>query len=204
MSDSYSSNAFEPAGYPLFLSSEEGQPGGLTKRPILPGSYQVDPDHTLVAWTVNHMGFSLLEGMFGAAEGSITIDPDRVAKSEVRVAFNVRDLCVTTGAFAQHLKSADLFDADRFPTILFTSTEVRSIDAIRAEIIGNLTIRDINKPVTLDAHFIGAGENPMSGKLNFGFAATATIDRSDFGLGFIVPAVSNKVKLRINAAFTAA
>ena len=69
------------------------------------------------------------------------------------------------------------------------------------DITGDLTIKGVTKPVTLTVHFVGAGNNPMNKKLNFGFHATGTINRSDFGLGMAVPVVSDKVDLTINAAF---
>ena len=68
---------------------------------------------------------------------------------------------------------------------------------------GNLTIKGITKPVTQDVTFVGAGANPMTKKLNFGFRAMGTIKRSDFGRGMAVPIVSDEVKLTVNAAFTA-
>jgi polyisoprenoid-binding protein YceI len=74
----------------------------------------------------------------------------------------------------------------------------------RATITGDLTIKGITKPVTLQAEFVGAGANPMNKKLNFGFRGTGQIKRSDFGLGMAAPVVSDQVDLTINAAFQAA
>lgn len=72
-----------------------------------------------------------------------------------------------------------------------------------ARITGNLTLHGVTRPVVLDTKFVGAGDNPMTKKLNFGFAATTTIKRSDFGMDKYVPFVSDEVALEINAAFTA-
>lgn len=193
----------ELLAYQASLSNQQDQPGALNAAGVPAGRYQVDPAHTHASWVVNHMGFSLLEGMFGAVDGSIAIDFARLQESKVEVGFDVSDLSVTTSAFADHLKSADLFDVARFPRAQFVSTKIAPTGPHRAIVTGDLTIKGITKPVTLDAAFIGAGTNPMSGKLNFGFAATAIIKRSEFDLGFIVPVVSDNVKLRINAAFAA-
>ena len=96
-----------------------------------------------------------------------------------------------------------LFDAAANPTARFVSTAVTPQGATRARMTGNLTIKGITKPVTLDVTFVGAGTNPMSKKTNFGFTGTGTIKRSDFGLGYAAPVVSDDVKLMVNAAFTA-
>jgi polyisoprenoid-binding protein YceI len=184
------------------VASTPGMPGTASTK-IAAGTYQVDPAHTQVTWTVNHMGFSMLQGQFGASEGSITIDPAKPAATKVDVTFPVDQLSVTSGQFANHLKSKDFFDATAHPTARFVSTAITPRGANRASMTGNLTIKGITKPVTLDVTFVGAGTNPMSKKPNFGFMGTGTVKRSDFGLGFAAPVVSDEVKLTINAAFTA-
>jgi polyisoprenoid-binding protein YceI len=182
--------------------AQTGTPGAPNRTLVKAGTYEVDPNHTQVTWQVNHMGFSLLEGQFGASGGSITIDPARPTATRVEVTFAVDQLSTTSAGFTKHLKSKDFFDAEANPTARFESTGVR-VAGNGAVITGNLTLKGITKPVTLNATFVGAGDNPMSKKLNFGFRATGSIKRSDFGLGMAVPAVSDKVDLTINAAFAA-
>lgn len=164
------------------------------------GTYNADPNHTQVIWTVNHMGVSPLSGAFGASGGTLTIDPARPSAARVSISFNIADMSTTSGPFKHHLSTADFFDAAKFPTATFTSTSVR-VTGTRAIIRGNLTIKGITKPVTLDARFYGAARNPMSKKLNLGFSATGKIKRSDFGLGLYVPMVADDVDLRIAGAF---
>ncbi len=185
------------------IATTPQQPGQPIASRVPAGTYQVDPAHTQVSWQVNHMGFSLLEGQFGASGGSITIDPKKPVATKVDVTFNVDDLSVTSSGFVKHLKSADFFNAARYSTARFASIRIVPKGANSATMTGNLTIKDQTKPVTLDVTFVGAGDNPMSKKLNFGFRATGSIKRSDFGLGMAVPAVSDKVDLTINAAFAA-
>ncbi|WP_267351753.1 YceI family protein [Sphingomonas sp. GM_Shp_2] len=177
-------------------------PGAPVASRVTAGTYPVDAAHTQVTWQVNHMGFTMLEGQFGASDGTLTIDPARPAATTVDVTFKIDDLSVTSAAFAKHLKSADFFDVANHPTARFVSTSVKP-SGNTAVITGNLTIKGITKPVTLNATFIGAGANPMSKKLNIGFRATGSIKRSDYGLGMAVPVVSDKVDLTINAAFAA-
>ncbi|WP_298091708.1 YceI family protein [uncultured Sphingomonas sp.] len=177
-------------------------PGAPVASRVTAGTYPVDAAHTQVTWQVNHMGFTMLEGQFGASEGSLTIDPARPNATKVDVTFKIDELSVTSAAFAKHLKSADFFDVAQHPTARFVSTAVQA-SGNKARITGNLTIKGITKPVTLDATFVGAGQNPMNKKLNIGFRATGSIKRSDFGLGMAAPVVSDKVDLTINAAFAA-
>lgn len=184
------------------MAAAPAMPGAPTTR-VAAGTYQVDPAHTQVTWEVNHMGFSMLQGQFGASGGSITIDPAKPAQTKVDVTFPIADLSVTSSQFATHLKSKDFFDVAANPNARFVSTAVTPRGANRATMTGNLTIKGITKPVTLDVTFVGAGANPMTKKLNFGFRAMGTIKRSDFGLGMAVLIVSDEVKLTVNAAFTA-
>lgn len=185
------------------LATTPQMPGQPVASRVTAGTYQVDPAHTQVAWEVNHMGFSMLEGMFGASGGSLTIDPAKPAQTKLDVTFRIADMAVTTPAFAKHLQSADFFDAARFPEARFVSTAVTPKGRNAATVTGNLTIKDQTKPVTLDVTFVGAGTNPMSKKANVGFTARGTIRRSDFGVGAYAPAVSDNVKLYIHGAFTA-
>ena len=95
------------------------------------------------------------------------------------------------------------FDAAKFPEAHFTSTKVVTNDT-DATIYGNLTIKGVTKPATLQARFVGAGTNPRPpNKATIGFAATAMIKRSDFGVNFGAPIISDRVDLVINAAFEA-
>lgn len=186
------------------IATAPDQPGQPVTSRVTAGSYQVDPAHSQVAWEVNHMGFSILEGMFPVSSGSLTIDPAHPAAAKVDVTIQIDQLAVTAAPFANHLKSAEIFDAAKYPTARFVSTGVTPRGGNRATITGTLTIKGVTKPVTLDATFVGAGTNPMSKKLNVGFSATAMVKRSDFGVAIAAPVVSDTVKLHIHAAFVAA
>ena len=184
------------------LAQTAGLPGAPAKARIAAGTYKEDANHTQVTWQVNQMGFSMLEGQFGASDGSITIDPAKPNATKVEVNFAIDQLSVTSAPFAGHLKSKDFFDVATYPTAKFVSTKVVATGD-KATITGDLTLKGVTKPVVLQATFVGAGANPMNKKLNFGFRATTSIKRSDFGLATAVPVVSDKVDLTINAAFSA-
>ena len=177
-------------------------PGRPDPKLVTAGTYKVDTNHTQVTWSVNHLGFSMLQGQFGASGGQAVIDPARPAAAKIDVTFDVGQMSVTSAPFANHLKSADFFDVAKHPSARFVSRSV-ALRGTGGLVTGDLTIKGITRPVTLNATFVGAGPNPRSKKTNFGFRATGTINRSDFGLGMAAPAVSDRVDLQINAAFEA-
>ncbi len=179
-------------------------PGAPDKARVTAGNYTVDTAHTQVAWRVNHMGFSMLDGLFGATGGTATLDPKNPAATKVAIDFDIaKSLTVTSPQFAEHLQSKDFFDVANHPTAKFVSTRVQPMGD-HWMMSGNLTIKGQTKPVQLTVRFVGAGENPMNKKKNVGFTATGSIKRSDFGVGAYAPVVSDKVDLTINAAFVAA
>ena len=175
-------------------------PGKADVSRVKAGTYKVDPNHTQVAWSVDHMGFSTLFGLFGQPSGSLTIDPKEPAKAELEVTFPMKGLTVTSEKFAAHLATAELLDAAKFPEATFKSRTVVPAGE-KATIEGDLTLHGVTKPVILTASFHGAGVNPMTKAETIGFSATTTIRRSDFGLGLFAPVVSDKVELTIVGAF---
>lgn len=185
-------------------------PGSKDKAAITGGSYTVDANHTLVKWEVNHFGFSPLWGLFGQITGTMQLYPKNPAASKVDVTIPVSKMVTGVPGFTAHLlrDGKDGGKPDFFGSApadaKFVSTHVMvDEDGDEAKVHGNLTLNGITKPVTLDVDFYGAGKAPaqMGGKENVGFEAEATIKRSDFGLGYAVPLVSDEVELTIAAAF---
>jgi polyisoprenoid-binding protein YceI len=168
------------------------------------GTYQLDPSHTdvLVQWT--HFGFSQPSAQFGISEGTLTWNADDVSKSSVQVTIPVTAIDTFVDKLDEHLKSGDFFDAAKFPTATFKSTSVAAAGPNKFTVTGDLTIKDVTKPVTLDVTLNGAGEHPMLKKQAIGFSATATIKRTDFGVGAYAPNVSDDVQLRITTEGTLA
>jgi polyisoprenoid-binding protein YceI len=190
------------AATPLAAQQASPLPGQAEPARVAAGTYVIDSDHTQVSFTVDHFGFSKFTGQAGGATGTLTIDPAKPAAAKLDVTIPTTGIVTTVPALDKHLATPDFFDTAKYPTIHFVSTGVVA-QGNNAKITGNLTLHGVTKPVVLDTAFVGAGDNPMTKKLNFGFAATATIKRSDFGMDKYVPFVSDEVKLQINAAFTA-
>ena len=168
------------------------------------GTYQLDPTHTdvLAQWT--HFGFSQPSAHFGISEGALVYDAADVTKSSVQVTMPITGIDSFVDKLDEHLASGDFFDAGKFPNATFKSTSVAAAGTNKLTVTGDLTIKDITKPVTLDVTLNGAGEHPMLKKQAIGFSATATIKRTDFGVGAYAPNVSDDVQLRITTEGTLA
>jgi len=168
------------------------------------GTYALDPTHTdvLVEWT--HFGFSKPSAHFGITEGKLVYDADDVSKSSVEVTIPVTAIDTFVPKLDEHLKGADFFDAGKFPTATFKSTSVAAAGTNKLTVTGDLTVKGITKPVTLDVTLNGAGEHPMAKKQAIGFSATGTLKRTDFGVGAYAPNVSDDVQLRITTEGTLA
>ncbi len=182
------------------IGSQPATPRSASAAKVSAGRYLVDPNHTQVIWSVDHFGFNRLFGMVGSMSGSLELDPARLSETKVAIDIPLSGLTVTSPGFAKHLQAADLFDTAKFPTARFVSRQVR-VRGQAATIIGDLTLRGVTRPLTLNARFGGAGANPMNKKQTVGFSATGTLKRSEFGLGLAVPAVSDEVRLEVTAAF---
>ena len=175
-------------------------PGTPDPSRVTAGIYATDPSHTLVGWKVSHFGFNDYFGQFGDVRGTLTLDPANPSRSVVDITVPVSGLATASGGLTAHMQRADFFDMANHPEVRFVSTALEA-NGDRAVIAGNLTIRGVTRPVILSARFSGAGTNPYNRKDTVGFHATTTIKRSDFGMTYGVPLVSDDVELTISVAF---
>lgn len=159
-------------------------------------TYKLDPAHTNVIASWNHLGYSNPSASFSGVDGTLVYDAADVARSSVQVTLPMSGLNGFSEKFNAHLNSGDFFDSARFPSATFKSTKVEAIGEGRLTVTGDLTIKDITRPVVLDVTLNKRGEG-NNGGAKIGFDATATLKRTDFGLGMAVPMVSDEVKLRI-------
>jgi polyisoprenoid-binding protein YceI len=167
-------------------------------------TYDIDPSHTVVLATWNHVGYSNPSANFGGASGTITYDAQAPENSSVKVTLPLSGLDSFVAKLDEHLRGSDFFDAAKFPEATFASTSVRAVGENRFEVAGTLTIKGISKPVVLDVVLNKAGPHPMGNVPTIGFDATATVKRSDFDLAMGVPMVSDEVSLRITTEAQAA
>ena len=167
-------------------------------------SYKLDPTHTNVLASWSHFGFSHPSAHFGAVDGTLVYDEKHVAKSSVEVTLPLSGLDSFVPKLDEHLKSADFFDAEKFPAITFKSTNVEDLGGGKLRITGDLTVKGTTRPVVLAAQLNKAGDHPMTKRPTVGFDATTTIKRSEFGVGAYVPNVGDEITLRITTEASAA
>jgi polyisoprenoid-binding protein YceI len=192
---------------PLVAQQAAQKPGSNNPALVTAGSYTADPRHTLIEWQVDHFGFSPYFGLFGDVSGTLTLDPKNPAAARVDITIPVSKVVTANPGLTGHLLRAPK-EAGGKPDFFgptpadahFVSTKVVARGQT-AKVTGDLSLNGVTRPVTLDVSFYGAGK-ASSGKENLGFEARGKIKRSDFGIGFLVPLVSDEVELKIAVAFT--
>ena len=158
-------------------------------------TYTVDANHTHATFSFQHLGLSTFDGKIPAAGGTVVLDPAQKTGS-VEVTFNLEEIATGVGKFDDHLRGDDFFQVDKFPKATFKSNKITFQGDEPATIAGNLTIKDITKPVTLKVtSFNCVSKHPMAGVPACGANATASINRSDFGLTYGEGAVPDEIKL---------
>jgi polyisoprenoid-binding protein YceI len=181
------------------------KPGARDPSRVTGGTYEVDPNHTLVGWRLDHLGFSDYFGLFGNVTGTLTIDPANLSAAKVDVTIPIVPVVASQGLHDHLLRPGKDGAAPDFfgPTpqaAHFVSTSVApSVDRLGAYIVGDLTLNGHTRPVAIQASFTGAGS--MMGSEQVGFSGRALIKRSDFGLTTGIPLVSDEVELDLTAAF---
>ena len=181
-------------------------PGQKDASRVTAGTYKTDPGHSLIGWEVNHFGFNDYFGLFGDVAGTLTIAPANPNAAKVDVTIPVAKVTTASAGLTSHLLRAgkDGGKPDFFgpapADARFVSTKVVA-SGMTAKITGNLTLNGVTKEVVLDAEFTGAGNNPFNKKATIGFEAETTIKRSDFGIAYALPMVSDEVELDISVAF---
>jgi polyisoprenoid-binding protein YceI len=165
------------------------------------GTYRLEPLHTQIGFTLSHFGFSHYSGMFSGATGTLSLDPDHLTISKLEISVPVQSIQTTVPALTDELKGDQWFDAARFPAATFISTSITKTGVDTATIAGDLTLHGVTRPVTLQAHLVGSGTNPLDKAFTVGFEATGVIERSDFGIKQYLPLLGDDVALQIDAAF---
>lgn len=164
-------------------------------------TYTIDPTHTLVHFSWSHLGFSTPSADFTEVTGTILGNHDHPEKSSVEVTIPVKSLDSHVALLNEHLlESGDYFKAKEFPTVTFKSTGIRNTDKKKQtfQLLGDLTVNGITKPVVLDAKLNKAGPHPFyENAPAAGFNATTKLKRSDFGMGKYVPMVGDELDVAI-------
>lgn len=165
--------------------------------------WAIDPTHSEVSFKIKHLVISTVTGYFREFSGSITTDGEDWANGEAEFSAKIESVDTNNAQRDTHLKSDDFFNAETYPELTFKSTGVEKIDDEHYKIMGDLTIRDVTKPLELDAQYLGTADD-FYGQHKAGFEITGIINRQEYGLkwsavteaGKIV--VSNDVRLNLN------
>lgn len=181
------------------------------------GEYVSDPNHSSVEFKLHHLGLSFYTLKFKTFDATVTFDPASIAASKVSATIKAADILAgyPSDYVANHIgtkfktweddlaNSTNFLDAGKYPTITFVSTSVEPSGERSAKVTGDLTLKGVTKPVTLDVTFSGeTASHPFAKVPAIGFSATGTVKRSDFGLDYLLPAiVGDEVKIEIESDF---
>ncbi len=168
-------------------------------------TYKIDPEHTEVRFSWDHLGLSRQGGRFSSVEGKIDFDPDQPALTTAEIKIPLKSISTGIKKLDEHLTSTkDFFDVSANPAITFKSTGVRLKSDKTAEMEGELSINGVTKPVVLDVVWNFTGEHPLqsinpvyTGAYASGFSATTQIRRSDWGITRTIPYVSDELRISI-------
>lgn len=166
------------------------------------GTYALDSDHGKITWSVGHLGFSTYYGQFVNVQATLNLDPANPSASTLTATIPLTDVAPNSDGLKAHLQTPDFFDTANHPTATFRSTRivVDPSDPSEADVHGELTLRGVTRPVVMEVEFNQAGPS-MGGVYKVGFDGEATVKRSEFGVNFALPAVSDDVKLHIEGEF---
>jgi len=161
-------------------------------------SYTIDATHAHAAFRVNHLGFSHTLGQFKDITGTLEFDAENPTASAVSVTIATASVDSANEARDEHLRKADFLNVEAHPTMTFTSTNIEVTGEKTGKMTGDLTLLGVTKPVTLDVTLNQAGPHPFDpAKIVAGFSATTSINRSDYGMTYAVPAIGETVEIMI-------
>ena len=148
--------------------------------PVAMVIFNLDPAHTMVQFKVRHLGLSTVTGRFATFTGSFQLDPASGQAGNAALSIDVASINTDNDRRNAHLKSPDFFNADSFPKITFQSTSIQKLTGNKYKVNGNLTMRGVTKPVTLDGELAGTRQTPRGWLA--ALSLTGTVKRKDFGL----------------------
>jgi len=146
-----------------------------------PTTWQIDPTHSAAEFAVKHLMISTVKGRFSDVSGTVTVDDAKPGEAAVAVSINVASIDTREEKRDAHLRSADFFDAEKYPTITFKGKRITGPLDGEFKLVGDLTIRDVTREVTLEVESAGEVKDPWGG-VRAGFSASTKINRKDYGL----------------------
>jgi polyisoprenoid-binding protein YceI len=170
--------------------------------PFPAGRYRLDPQHSRIAWSVDHLGFSTYHGLIPAVGGILVIDPAHPEAARLDVAVPMGRISTLDEALDQRLRGPQFFDTGRYPTAMYHAAGLIMTGPRTARLQGDLTLCGISHPLAMNVRFERAGIDPVNGRVTLGFEGAATLRRSLFGIVAYTPLVGDDVGLDLEAEFT--
>jgi polyisoprenoid-binding protein YceI len=195
----------DAATAPETATPASGFDAGTVAVEDIAGDYALDVTHTRIGFSARHAMVTTVRGQFGEFEGTAHIDTANPAGSSAKVAIKAASISTGNADRDAHLVSADFFDAATYPEIGFVATDVKRLDASTWAVTGDLTIKGVTNPVTVEFEATGSARDPF-GNLRVGFEGAATINRKDWGLTWNAALetggvlVSEKIKLEFDVS----
>jgi polyisoprenoid-binding protein YceI len=166
-------------------------------------TWNADPMHSKLTFSITHMGISDVDGLFNKFTASATASKADFSDAVFELTVQVPSINTQVEMRDNHLRSADFFEVEKYPTMTFKSTSITKISKDKYKLTGNLTLRGITKSVTMDLWYRGTNVDDKTKKSTSGFQLTGTIRRSDFNVGpkFPAPMLSDEVKIKADGEF---
>ena len=163
-----------------------------------------DPQHSRLGFVVKHLMISEIDGRFADFNATVTTSKSDYSDAKITLKAKVASINTDVEARDAHLKTADFFDAEKYPMLIFESTKLVKVTSKKGFVYGNLTFHGITKPVKLDVTFFGKVINPMNKHTTAGFQVKGVLKRTDYNLGpkFPEALVSNDVMIIANVEFS--
>jgi polyisoprenoid-binding protein YceI len=168
---------------------------------VPPGRYDIDQDHTSITFDIDHFKYTRFTMRFNRKQGELDWNDGGLDRSTASVAIDAASIDTNVPLLDKMVKSDSMLDVARYPQIRFASTRFERTGEARGTLSGDLTIRGVTQPVTLDVTFNGFAPDPLTKKDTLGFSADGHFSRAKFGLTTWYPAVGDDVHVRIQAEF---
>lgn len=165
------------------------------------GDYKVDKTHTTVLFKVNHMGLSTYVGRFNELDASLNFDPENLEQSSLQATVKTASVDVNNQALEATLSGSDWFNSDRYPEMIFSTSDIQLIDGSTLSFTGELTLLGVSQPIEMVGVFHGGATNLLTGRYTLGFSASGQAKRSDFGMDQYIGIVGDEVSFEIYAEF---
>ena len=154
-----------------------------TATTIPTGTYAIDPAHSRIGFVARHAMVTKVRGSFNEFDGSGSFDAGDPARSQLQLTIQATSIDTRNADRDSHLRSNDFFDVETYPEITFRSTAVENVDAENYRVTGDLTIKGVTKPVTVDFEYTGTAVDPY-GNTRIGLDGTTTVNRKDWGVNW--------------------